>query len=114
MDVIIRADMGSDDAMQLFENHFLDDSAKRVNDDVWLELSLDLFKLKIASKNEKVNHKKVLNKIRRQISELANIRTGSEHSSNVMAKTIAAVSDVGAFKFLYRNPPRQLQALISK
>lgn len=60
-----------------------------------------------------MTHKKVLNELCSQISALADIKTGSGHSSNVMAKVIAAVRVVEAFKLAYRNPPRELQVLNS-
>lgn len=101
--VIIRRVIGPDDALQLLEAHFSDDCAKQVNDDVWLELSFDLIKLKRALRNEKVTHEKVLNELCTQISELADTITGSGHSSDVMTKNIAAVRCVEAFEPVYRN-----------
>lgn len=49
--VIIRKAIGSDDASQLLEDHFLDDCAKRFIDDVWFELFPELIKLKSALNN---------------------------------------------------------------
>lgn len=44
-----------------------------------------------------------------QVSELSDIKTYSDRLSDVMAKTIAAVRDVIAFRIAYRNPSKQLQ-----
>lgn len=43
--------------------------------------------------------------------KLANMRTGSGHSENVMAKTVVTVRSIEAFLLVTRNPPKRLQAL---
>lgn len=111
--IIIRTVIGFEHGLQLFEDTFLEECPKRVNDDVWSELSLDFIKLKPASKNEEVTHEKKLNGLCTQILKLAKIRTGSGHSSDVTAKTSAAVRGVKVFKLIYRNPPKAIHALNS-
>lgn len=89
-------------------SHFLDNHAKRVNDDVWLELSFDLLKLKRAANNENIAHEKILNESYTQISELTNIGSGSDNLSDVMARTVTAVRGFEAFELVYRNLSKQL------
>lgn len=113
MDVVIFKAEDPHEAIQMLECHFLDERAKRVNDDVWMELSFELVKSSRAAMNREITFEKVLNDLYAQISELADIRTGSGHSADVMAKLIAAVRNVEPFSLVCRNPPRQLQALIS-
>lgn len=113
MYVVITKARSPDEALRLLEDHFLDDRAKRINDDVWLEISFPLFKLKIGSKNEEVKHEKVLNEFCSQILEHADIRTGSGYASDITAKMIAAVRGIKAFARSYRNCPRGLLVLNS-
>lgn len=103
-DVVIIKSKNRDEALRMLEDRFLDDRAKRVNDDVYPGLSFALFKLKIVSRKDEVTHEKILNEIYSQISELADIRTVSGHSSDVMAKNFASVRGVKAFELVYRNP----------
>lgn len=58
-----------------------------------------------------MTHEKVLNELFTHMHELADIRTGSGSSSDVMSKTIAAVWGVEAFLLVYRNHPKELQKL---
>jgi len=105
--------MSPEDAIQLLECHFLDDRAKRVNDEVWLELTFKFVKSKRIMLNKEVSHESVLNDLLNQVSELADMRTGSGSEADVMAKTISAVREVDAFSHVCRNPPKGLQALNS-
>lgn len=113
MDEVMFEAKNPDEAIHLLEKHYLDDRDKMINDDVWMKLTFENIKLSRASRNLEVTHEKVLNDLTTQISELAGIRTGSGHSADVMAKTIAAVRGVDAFTFVFQNPPRQLHALNS-
>lgn len=72
---------------------------------------MDLIRSRRASKVKEATHENTLNEFCTQISELANIITGSTHSSDEFAKTAASVRVVEAFELLYRNPPKQLPAL---
>lgn len=111
--MIIRIAMNPDHALQLLEYHFLDDRAKQVNDDVWSEFFFDLIRLEWVAKNEEVTHEKILNKLCTEIQKLTDIRTGSGHSSDEIAWTIAALCAVEAFEHLYRNSMKEFQALNS-
>lgn len=48
-----------------------------MNDDGWIALSFELVKMSWASRNEEVAQEKLKNGLSRQISELADIRSGS-------------------------------------
>lgn len=62
-----------------------------------MELSYDIVKTSTVSRNLEIKHKQILKYLTFQISELADIRTGSEHSGDVTAKTIEAVKVVKTF-----------------
>lgn len=106
--VIIKA-KSPDEAVILLGAHILDDRAKLVNDDIWLEESYTLIKMKSSSKNEEVTYEIFLKELCSQISELDDIRTISRHSSYVLPNTIAAVRWTEAFQLVYGNPRRELQ-----
>lgn len=57
-----------------------------------------------------LTHKNVPKELITQTSEVADIRKGSGHSSDVTDKTIAAVRGVEAFSLVCRNRPVQVQA----
>lgn len=63
------------EGLQMLESHVSDKLSKRVNDDVWTELSFHLAKLRHASRNEKTTYEKVLNNLCSQLLELSDIRT---------------------------------------
>lgn len=113
MDMVISGSVTRERALQVRESHFLDDVVKRVNDDVWMELSFDLVKSSQAAGNLKVTYKKVLNALSSLIFELADIQRNSGHNANVMTKTIAVVRGIDPSIAVYRNYPKQLQALNS-
>lgn len=108
---MIRTAIGSVEALKLLKYQFLNNRSKGANVYIWLEIFLDLINLKQASKIEEVTHEKMVSELRTQTLELADIKTGSGRSSDVMAKTIAAVCGVEAFKLLCQTSSKQLQAL---
>ena len=91
----------------------MDDRAKRVNEEVWLELTFDFVKSKGENLNKEVTHEAIFNDLLNQISGLADMRTGSGNSADVMAKTISAVRGVDAFSHVCRNSLEGLQAFNS-
>lgn len=111
MDVVINDAKNLEEAIKIPEGHFLDDRARMVNDDVWLELSLKLVKTMRASQNGDVTHEAVLNDLKTQTSKQEDIRTGSQHSADLMTKRIAAVRSIKDCMLVSRNPPKRLQAL---
>lgn len=102
----MRAAICTDDALQLLEDQLLHNCAKRVNDDVWLELSFDLIKVGRVSNSDEVTHKNILSELCTPLSELDDIRTGLGHSSVVIARTIVAIRGVEAFGLVYSSPSR--------
>lgn len=82
---------GCQDAIDQPEAHFPVDSAKFVNDDIWMELFFEVVKSTRESRSKDVSSKMVLIDLTTQISELADISTGSVALSEVMAETIEAV-----------------------
>lgn len=61
-----------------------------------------------AFRNEKMTHGAVLNDLMTPMSSPADIRTGSGHSADVMARTIAVVK-IGTFSLVSRNSAKQPQ-----
>lgn len=104
MDEVIVEAQTPVEAVRMFESHLLDNTAKRVSYNLWMELLFDMFEMSRALRNEEVTHEKVLNDLRTEISELANIRPGSENSADVMIKTVAAVQGIEAFSLICRDP----------
>lgn len=76
MVVTIHSARSRKEALQMLESTFLNERAKRVNDDVCMELSFHLVKLRRASRNKQTTYSKVLTDLCTQISELSDIRTG--------------------------------------
>lgn len=113
MNTVIRTAETPEVVINQLENHFPDDRAKRVNDDILMESSYDLVKGSRASRNLEINHEQILNRLTTQISELIDIQTGSGHSGDVMARKIATVRRVEAFVMVCRNAPKEPQALLS-
>lgn len=68
-----------------------------LNDDVCMKFSFLVVKMSRASSNAEGTLEKVFNDLTTQISELVDICTGSRHSADVKAKTIAAVRAIEAF-----------------
>jgi len=113
MDTTKLVAMSPEDAIQLLECHFLEDRAKRVNDEAGFELTFNFVKSKRIMLNTEVSHESDLNDLLNQISELADMRTGYGSDEDVMAETISEVREVDAFSHVCRNPPKGLQALKS-
>lgn len=68
-----------------------------MNEKVWLELKFDFVKWKRTVHQKEVTCKSVLIYLLRQISELANVRTGSDNFSDVTVKIISKVREVKGF-----------------
>lgn len=63
MDAVLNKTTSPEDALKCLEVPFLDDQAKRVNDEVWPDLTFELVKAKRSLKNEDVTYRKVLNEL---------------------------------------------------
>lgn len=113
MDVIKMDATNRNDVIERMEDHFMNECANRVYDAVWMELGFEFIKLKRATNNEDISHEKSLKELCTQILELSDLRTGFGSSSDIMAKTIPALRRMKAFELVYRNAPKQLQALRS-
>lgn len=92
---------------------FLDNRAKRVSDDKWLELSFEMVEISRVSPSTEAAHEKVLNDLIAQIIEIANIRTSSGHSTEVMAKIIATLRGMRVFLLVCLARSGQLQSFSS-
>lgn len=57
-DAVLNNPTASEDALKCLEDHFSDNRAKRVNDGVWLNLTLELGKAKRSLKIEDVTHER--------------------------------------------------------
>lgn len=79
------------EVIDLLEAHFLGHRAKRVNDDVWDELSYQLVASKRKQEGKSATHEDILGDLLDQVADLADIRTGPGCDSIIMAKSIAAV-----------------------
>jgi len=113
MDVVENEAESASDAIERLESHFLGKRARRVNDEVWHDLSFENVLSKRAAASLDTSHENVLNDLLGRIAMLADIRTGSSSETDVMAKTIAAVRDVEAFVHVCKNPPDAGQDLNS-
>ena len=78
-----------------------------------MELTFDFVKSKWKHLNKEVTHEAIFNDLLNQVSELADMRTGSRNSADMMAKTISAVRGVDAFSHFFINPLEGLQAFNS-
>ena len=87
--------------------HFLGNRAKRVNDEIWEELSYEFVKKKLSSENAPITHEAVLGHLLAQITDLSDIRTGPGSDNIIMAKTIAAVRNENIYSVVCQNPPKQ-------
>ncbi len=102
-----------DETIQLLECRFLDHRAKKVNDEVWLELMFNFVRKKRMMLNKEVSHESVLNDLLNQVYELDDMRTGSRSDEYIIAKALSAVREVDEYSYVCRNPPKGLQALNS-
>ncbi len=105
--------LSADETITALEKHFLDKRARRVNDEIWAELSFEFVKQKRLVDKLAARHEHVLNDLLRQIVELGDMRTSHIGEDDIMAKTLSAVRDVAAFAGICANPPDELQALHS-
>lgn len=103
-----------EESIEIMEFHYLDERAKRVEENVWLELTLELVKSRRASRNEAVICRKVRNDQCIQVSELAHIRRGSNHSSDVITKSTAVVRGREAFILVRRNAAKSCRLSIQR
>lgn len=69
------------------KNNFLNKRKKRINNDVWIELSFELSRLQYVVKNEDTSHKTILNDLCTKSFESSEIRTGSGSSLHIIAET---------------------------
>ena len=100
-----------EEAIDILENHFLGQRARRVNDEIWSEISYEYVKKKSAAENKSSFHEAVLSELLTQITYLSDIRTGPGSDNIIMAKTIAAVCKILIFSVVYQNPPDNMQDL---
>eukprot|EP00171_Calliarthron_tuberculosum_P022068 IDg22068t1 len=100
-----------EDAIERLENHFLSNRAKRVNDEIWNELSFQFIKQKREFEKLPKTNEICLNDLLAQIGDLADMRTGPGDEAVITAKTIAAVRDIDTFSIVCQNPPEKLQDL---
>ena len=102
-----------DEAIDLLEAHFLGHRARRVNDEIWDNLSYDFMMKKYGTENKTIRHEAVLKDLLCQIADLADIRTGPGSDTIIMAKTIAAVRNIDVYSVVCQNPPAKVQELNS-
>ena len=101
------------DVIDLLEDHFLSQRAKRVNDDIWSEISYHSVKKRREKENKSVLHEYVLSDLIDQVKDLSDIRTGPGNDSILMAKIIPSVRNVSIYSIVCQNPPVKVQELIS-
>lgn len=63
MHVVLDKAVFPNNAAHFLELHFLDDTAKRVKDEIWMEICLDSGKSVRPSRNQKVTYEAVLNDV---------------------------------------------------
>lgn len=68
MGAALNKETSPEDALKCLDDHFLDGQAKRINDEVCQDLTLELVRAKRSLKNEDVTHEMVLNGLATQIS----------------------------------------------
>ena len=110
-DVVKDIAIGPDESIDLLEAHFLGDRAKRVNDEVWHELSFHYIKRRREQDGKTSSFESILDDLIIEIADLADIRTGPGSDAVIMAKTLQAVRDVKAFAMVYKHPPKEIQDL---
>lgn len=76
MDIVESKAKSADETIQLFEKHYLRKRARRVNDEVWMQLSFDMIKAKRVSKSLGVSHESILIELLNETSELVDFRDG--------------------------------------
>lgn len=111
MDYVKPVAKSAEDAIDQMEAHFLSNRAKRVNDEIWNELSFKFVKKKREFDKLPSTNEECLNDLLSQIGDLADMRTSPGNDSVVTAKVIAAVRDIETFTIVCQNPPDGLQDL---
>eukprot|EP00171_Calliarthron_tuberculosum_P022600 IDg22600t1 len=111
MDYVKPKAKSAEDAIDRLEIHFLSNRAKRVNDEVWNELSFKFVKQKREFEKLPSTNEACLNDLLAQIGDLADMRTSPANDAVVTAKVIAAVRDIDTFSIVCQNPPDGLQDL---
>lgn len=77
--------------LKRLEDHFLDDVAKGISDDIWIELSFNSTELEKDARGEILAHERAVDVLYSQLFDLADVRTGLEHFNNVATETVSAV-----------------------
>lgn len=90
---------------------FLDDRPMHVSDDIWMKLSVQLFRTTRASRDQYTTQEMVSNDLIGQISEMINSRTGPADLAEVTAETIAIVRSLEVFSSVFCNFPEKLLKL---
>ena len=109
---VIRDKAGNvNEVIDLLEKHFLGHRARRVNDEIWDELTYQMVKNELMSDQKSTAHANVLGVLLDKIANLADIRTGPSSDTIVIAKTISAVRNVDIYSIVCQNPPIELQEL---
>lgn len=103
----------ADEAIENLEKHFLGQRAKRVNDEVWHELSFQFVKQSREMKGISISNDEVLNDLFVQITNLSDMRTGPGSDDIVCGKIISSVREVRIFAVVCQNPPEDLQSLMA-
>lgn len=97
----------ADEAIDLLGNRFLGHRAKRVNEEIWDELTYNFVLKKRSASGFLVEYERVLSDLFEQIADLADMRTGPGSDSIIIAKTISAVQNVETSSRLYaRTHPK--------
>lgn len=101
------------EAIDMLENQFLGHRAKRVNDEVWNELSFDFVRKTRESKQMTITNEETLNDLFVQITNLSDMRTGPGSDIIVIGKIISSVRDIPIFSVVCQNPPEKTQDLMA-
>lgn len=103
----------ADDAVHMLEIHFLGKRAKRVNDEIWHELSFDFVKKQRASRQQSNTFIDVLNDLIDQIINLSDMRTSAGSDDVIIEKVLFSVRQESTFSVVCQNPPAELQPMIA-
>lgn len=93
MDTLLTQDINLVDDIQMFESPFLNERTKRVNDDIFAELSFELVKSSRISRSLDRTYEVVLNALKTQILRLVDVQTLFGDQSEIMKNKYTTEAD---------------------
>ncbi len=102
-----------ENALQILESQVLGHRAKRVNNEVWNDLSSDFVKQSRSFKKLSSTNDDILSDLINQISDMSDMRTSPGSDEIIMGKLISSVRSNAIFSVVCQNPPDKIEELKS-